>query len=374
VAEPATRRIAVLDGGSFVLPYDEQLVAALARRGAQVTFYGSLTRYNGHCLEAMRQLPGVRVVAAPVSGSVAPRWRGLLAYAGLLWRLWRERRRFEVVNLQFSVLWPLEWLLLRAVQDRLVFTVHNAVPHGFEGRQHGPTRSIAKVARTLVFASQATMDDFLGRYGASFERKSVVVPHGLLPTLPGEPPRAYRPLPQASALVCWGTVKPYKGVELFEALARSPAVQARGLALEVVGRWDDSLQALRRTLQGLGVAVDDRYLDSTALQRLFSRDVVFVLPHAAATQSGVLYTLLHAGCAFICADSGDLGDFMRRHGLGDLLMKERTPEAVLRCLDHLAADSERFALAFAAAQAACTWDAVLEQGQAAYFDRAPTPP
>jgi glycosyltransferase involved in cell wall biosynthesis len=363
----ATRRIAVLDGGSFVLPYDEQLVAALARRGAQVSFFGSLTRYNGRCLEAMRGLPGVRVAAAPVSGSVAPRWRGVLAYAGLLWRLWRERRSFDVVNLQFSVLWPLEWLLLHALRDKLVFTVHNPVPHGFGAQRHGPTHRIARLARTLVFASQATREDFMRRYGEAFEHKSVLVPHGLLPTVTGEGPRPYRRLVRPSSLVCWGTVKPYKGVELFEALARSPAVQERGLGLEVVGRWDASLQPLRRTLEGLGVRIDDRYLDAGDLQALFSRDVVFVLAHANATQSGVLYTLLHAGCPFVCTDSGDLGDFMRRHGLADLLLPQRTPEAVLACLDRLAAEPERFARAFAAAQAACTWDAVLRQGARAYF-------
>ncbi|MGM9488968.1 glycosyltransferase [Ideonella sp. YS5] len=363
----APRRIAVLDGGSFVLPYDEQLVAALARRGAQVSFFGSMTRYNGPCLDEMRRLPGVRVVTAAVSGSVAPRWRGVLAYAGLLWRLWRERRRFDVVNLQFSVLWPLEWPLLYALRDQLVFTVHNAVPHGFTGQRHRPTQRIAELARTLVFASSATQDDFIRRYGAAFAPKSVVLPHGLLPTLPGEGPRPYRPMARPSALVCWGTVKPYKGVEVFEALARSPAVKARGLGLEVIGRWDHVLQPLRRTLEALGVRIDDRYLDATALQQLFSRDVVFVLPHAAATQSGVLYTLLHAGCHFICSDSGDLGDFMRRHGLADLVMKERTPEAVLACLDRLAAEPERFARAFAAAQAACGWDTVLDQGRGAYF-------
>lgn len=363
----ATRRIAVLDGGSFVLPYDEQLVAALARRGAQVSFFGSLTRYNGHCLEAMRGLPGVRVVAAPVSGSVAPRRRGVLAYAGLLWRLWRERRSFDVVNLQFSVLWPLEWPLLHALRDKLVFTVHNPVPHGFGGLSHAPTRRIARLARTLVFPSQATREDFMRRYGDAFRPKSVVLPHGLLPAVPGEGPRPYRPLARHSTLVCWGTVKPYKGVELFEALARSPAVQSRGLGLEVVGRWDASLQALRRTLEGLGVRIDDRYLDAADLQALFSREVVFVLPHASATQSGVLYTLLHAGCQFICSDSGDLGDFMRRHGLDALLLPDRTPEAVLACLDRLAAEPGRFARAFAAAQAASTWDAVLQQGAPAYF-------
>jgi len=363
----ARRRIAVLDGGSFVLPYDEQLVAALARRGAEVSFFGSLTRYNGQCLDAMRGLPGVQVVTAPVSGSVAPRWRGVLAYAGLLWRLWRERRRLDVVNLQFSVLWPLEWPLLSALRDKLVFTVHNAVPHGFTGLRHRPTQRIAERARTLVFASRATRDDFIRRYGAAFEPKSVVLPHGLLPAVPGETPRPYRPMERPSALVCWGTVKPYKGVELFEALARSPAVKGRGLGLEVIGRWDDALQPLRRTLESLGVRIDDRYLDGPALQQLFSRNVVFVLPHASATQSGVLYTLLHAGCHFICSESGDLGEFMRRHGLAGLLLADRTPEAVLACLDRLADEPDRFAQAFSAAQAACTWDAVLQDGASAYF-------
>jgi hypothetical protein len=307
------------------------------------------------------------VVAAPVSGSVAPRWRGVLAYAGLLWRLWRERSRFDVVNLQFSVLWPLEWPLLHALREKLVFTVHNAVPHGFQGERHEPTLRIARMARTVVFASGATKDDFIRRYGADFERKSMVLPHGLLPTLPDEPPRSYRPLGRPSALVCWGTVKPYKGVELFEALARSPEVKERGLGLEVIGRWDDALQPLRRTLEGLGVHIEDHYLDGPALQQLFSRDVVFVLPHVAATQSGVLYTLLHAGCTFVCSDTGDLGDFMRRHGLAGLLLADRTPQAVLACLGRLAAEPQRFARAFAAAQAACTWDAVLLEGASAYF-------
>src|SRR5919206_84678 len=49
----------VVDRGSFVLPYDHQLVRALAARGETVAFYGSRTRYNGEFLEAMRTLPGV---------------------------------------------------------------------------------------------------------------------------------------------------------------------------------------------------------------------------------------------------------------------------------------------------------------------------
>ncbi len=186
-------RIVILDGGSFVLPYDCQLILALARRGLAVDFYGSRTRYNGELLEVLRQTEGVTVYAGDVSGSVAPRWKGALAYLGLLITLRRRRHAYRAINLQFSVAWLLELPFLKATRSRLVFTVHNAVPHGFEGQQHGPTRRIARLAKTLVFVSEATRDEFLRRYGEGFRVKSVVVPHGLLTVAPTSPPVAYLP-------------------------------------------------------------------------------------------------------------------------------------------------------------------------------------
>ena len=48
--------LAIVDPGSFVLPYDYQLVRALAARGDRVDFYGSTTRYNGEFLAAMAAL------------------------------------------------------------------------------------------------------------------------------------------------------------------------------------------------------------------------------------------------------------------------------------------------------------------------------
>ena len=106
------REIAVIDGGSFVLPYDHGLIQGLVRSGRRVAFFGSYTRYNGEFLDDLRHTPGVRVVAAGISGSVAPRWRGVPAYALLLLRLLATRRRYGAINLQFSELWPLEWPLL----------------------------------------------------------------------------------------------------------------------------------------------------------------------------------------------------------------------------------------------------------------------
>lgn len=364
----AARSVAILDGASSVLPYDFQLVQALAAGGTTVGFFGSRTAYNGALLDAMRAMPNVAVDAAAISGTVAPsRWRGALAYAALLWRVRSQRAQWELVNLQFPVLWPLEAWLLRPLRDRLVLTVHNAVPHGHAGRTHGPTERLARLAMRLVFVSEATRDDFLARYGEAFRPKATLLPHGLLPAAPGMPPQAPRVPAPPRALVFWSNVKPYKGIELFEALAASPAVRDRGLALRIVGRWD-GLGDLKARLAGQGVEIVDRYLDPGELLRLFATDSVFLLPYQRATQSGALYTLLHHGACFLTSDSGDLGAFMRRFGLAGLLI-DTTADSVLRALDHLAAHRADTQAALARAQAAMAWPHLLADHPAAYASR-----
>ena len=344
------KRIAVVDPGSFVLPYDYQLVKSLARRGQGVDFYGSRTRYNAEFLEAMPALPGVMVRAANISSTVAPRWRGALAYVGLLLKLVWNSRRYSAVNLQFSGFWPAEWLVMRLLSSKFDFTVHNAVPHGFAGEQHGPTLRLARLARRLVFVSEATRDDFMRRYGEAFRTKAEIRPHGLLPVTPDSPVVPYTRARAPQALVFWSTVKPYKGVELFADLARSPTIRARGLALEVFGAWDQELLPLARELQQLGVKLLDGYLPNDELLALLERDVIFVLPYRAASQSGAMYALLNHGRLFICSDVGDLGAFMRRYGLEGLLLRDRSAQAMEQCLRYLDEHRDAVLQAFARAQ------------------------
>ena len=358
-----TRSIAVVDGGSFVLPYDFHLAQALAGQGLDVHYYGSRTRYNGEFLQAMRDTPGVTLHAAAVSRTVAPRWKGAPAYVGLLLQVLRGGH--DVINVQFSAWWPPELPLLWTVRSRLVYTVHNAVPHGFDGLQHAPTRWLASIARSLVFVSEATREDFMRRYGEGFRAKSHVLPHGLLPIAPGLGATPYTAEGLPRVLVFWGTVKPYKGVELFAQLARSPRIRKLGLTLEVCGAWDASLAPLRAELADLGVRIHDRYLDHGELQALLAREAVFLLPYRDASQSGALYSLLNHGRPFICADVGDLGAFMRRHGLAQLLLRERSADAVADCIEYLAAHRETVTQAFQQAQHASRWDRlIVEHGQA----------
>ena len=358
--------VAIVDGASFVLPYDHGLIGGLVRRGHRVRLYASRTRYNGEFLDALRAQPGVTVIDRAVSGSVASRLAGVIDYAGLLLALWRDRARLAVVNLQFSVLAPLEWPLCWLLRDKLVYTVHNAVPHGHIGLQHGRTRRIATLARQLVFASAATQADFLRRYGSGYATKSTVLPHGLLPIAPGDAPQAVRPMAQPEALVFWGTVKAYKGIELFADLARSAAFRALGLPLEVHGRWDAALHPLRDELVAAGVRIVDRYLDAAALRELTARPVLFLLPYRDATQSGALYTLLHQGCTFACSDTGDLAAFLRRHGLQALLLADRSVAAVMAVLQRLREQAPAIAAALQTAQEQSTWDQTLAPSNRVY--------
>ena len=356
----------MIDGASFVLPYDHGLIGGLVRKGYRVSFFASRTRYNPEFLEDLRTTPNVRVQERAVSGSVGPRWSGLLSYALLLATVWRQRRRFQAVNLQFSVLWLLEWPLLRLLRGRLIYTVHNAVPHGFQRQQHAPTLRIATLARHLVFPSEATREDFMRRYGEAFRMKASVLPHALLPPSPRDAPRPVRPCARPAALVFWGTVKSYKGIELFAELVRSPQWRTFGIGLEIHGRWDSQLHPLRDELAAAGVHIEDRYLDAAAMHTLFARDLLFALPYREASQSGALFTLLHQGCTFICSDVGDLGDFMRRHGLAPLLLAERSVPAVVAALQYLRAQPQAIAAALQAAQDRSTWDHALTDAALVY--------
>lgn len=352
--------IAIVDGASFVLPYDHGLASGLARRGWRVTLFCSETRYNAEFLDALPSTVEVRRYA--VSRTAAARAHGVWNYLGLWREVWRRRAEFDAVNLQFSILWPLERWFLRRLP--FVFTLHNAVPHGFAGERHGPTEAALRLARRVVFLSRASRDDAERRYGPL--PHAAVLPIGLVPVAVGDAVVPYAPAPTPRALVVWGNVAPYKGVELLLDLARDAEWRAHGLPLEVHGRFEPGLEGLRADLEAAGVTVVDRFLSPAELHALTARPVVFLLPHRRATQSGLLYTLLHRGCRMVCSDSGDLGDFMRRHGLAGLLLEDRTPAAVLAALDRLRAEPERWTAAFAAAQRSAEGDAGLSEAEAAY--------
>lgn len=349
-------RLAIVDFGSFVLPYDFYLVTALAERDCSVIFFASETRFNPEFLDALRSHCRVEVVSRPVSRSVSGRTRALTSYMGLLWSIWSRRRDYDFVNLQFCARWQAEIPLFWMLRKKLIFTVHNAVPHDFRGRRYWPYGLMAGFARELWFLSRATAEEFYQRYSDRFRRKANIVPMGTIGVSPESPVTPYRLPSRLEGIAYWSTVKPYKGIELMLALAQDRGATEGGSRLEVHGRWDAELQPIRQDLIRHGVQAEDKYLSTEELQQLLTRDLVFLLPYRTASQSAALYTLLHHGRLFLTTDVGDLGDFMRRFGLAELILSSPTVESVRRCMAWLTENLPYAVERFAEAQRAMSWD------------------
>jgi glycosyltransferase involved in cell wall biosynthesis len=326
--------VAIVDPASFVLPYDCFLAEGLLNVGHEVSLYCSHTAYNESLVDQLSsQHPSrLQVSRRRVSRTrSSSRWRGVLEYGQMVFNLVMRRQRFDRVIVQFGIFLPLDVLLLLALGKRAALTMHDDVPHGHKGRRHWPTWLRAWTARQIVFPSEAVRARFSLRYASrSLDARSVVMQHGTIAaTLEAANRPLVEPPPGAAAVTFFGTVKAYKGVE---ALVDFAALRP-GERVEIHGRWDADLAPLRQRAIDTGVHVRDEYISEANLDRLLRECRIFVLPYHAASQSGVLYLLLHYAQPFVATVSGDLGDFLRREGLADLILHSHDPSELATRID-----------------------------------------
>jgi hypothetical protein len=318
-------RVAIVDGGSFVLPYDYQLAETLAAPASRSSSTARAPATTASSSRRCGACPASTVHDAALSRTVAPRWRGVLGYLALWLGLWRRRREFDAINLQFSAAWPLELPFLLGPAEQAVFTVPQRGaarlrrPSPCADRADRPARAHARLRQPLL----ARRLPRPLRRGVS--RQARLFGLGRTPVVPGLPPVPYRPAPPPEALVYWSTVKPYKGVELFAELARSQRIRDAGVGLEIHGAWAPELAALQ------GRARRPRRADRRRLSRragrccASSRATSSSSCRTARRRSRALFSLLHHGRVFLCSDVGDLGDFLRRFGLEALLLPSAAP-------------------------------------------------
>lgn len=348
-------RMALVDFGSHVVVYDYYLAKNLIELGHEVIYFGSETKFNNEYLEALHNEKGCSVVSKPISRSVSSRWRGLCAYLSLVWNIWHRRNEYDRVNLQFCTLWPVEIALFWFLRKKFIYTVHNAVPHDFSGNTYWPFYVLAQLAREIWFPSEATAESFYRHYSQNFRSKSKVIQHGLLGAYPACPLTVYASPKKIDGIAYWSNIKPYKGIELMLDLVKRQAATGGNDLIEIYGRWSEELHPIRDEIRLLNGHVEDRFLTSEELTTLLSRDLVFLLPYKSASQSGALYTLLHHGRLFIATDTGDLGAFLRRFKLIDLILKDATVESVDQCMVWLK-DNLPYAIAqFTMAQKELSW-------------------
>jgi glycosyltransferase involved in cell wall biosynthesis len=236
-----------------------------------------------------------------------------------------------------------------------VLTMHNVIRRGRSGRALAD-RMDAVIVHT--------------RHGAELlggGPRVHVIPHGAFDHLTRQPDE--RPLPPELAAVegpvvlCFGVVRPYKGVDVLVEAFRS----IQGAELWVVGRpLGVDLDALGAPP---GVRFVPRYVADDELPAYFRRADLLVLPHRSVDVSGVLFAGLAFGKPMVLSDVGGFRELVDEHGAGRLAAAG-DPAAFAAAIGELLANpAERERLAERARAAAAgpySWDSIAQRTLAVY--------
>lgn len=250
-------------------------------------------------------------------------------------RTWRHaaRRATEFgADLVIMQWWTTFWApafgvlarLLRRQGHRVVFVIHNVLPHEARPWDRAVARGALRAGHGFVVSTEQEKSNLLAVLPDTPQSGVVVRPHPVYDMFAADAPapreaRERLGLPgNAPVLLFFGLVRPYKGLmHLIEALRE---VRSLGLDfhLVVAGEfWEDKrtyLEALERTGLVAHVTVVDRYIPDEELSLYFSACDAVVLPYVHATQSGVAQLAIGFNRPVIGTSVGDLPQMS---GLGE---------------------------------------------------------
>jgi len=222
----------------------------------------------------------------------------------------------------------------RVLGYRIVWTVHNALPHERQGAADRALRWIlCRTARLVVHGEGARRA--LKRAG----RSAAVVPHGhYIDAYPHgvdarEARRRLGLAPTDTVFVCFGQLRPYKGIpELLDAFA---TLREPGMRLVVAGRAVDAAlgeRLARAAADDPRVVAHPTHVDDVDVQLYFEAADWVVLPYRDVLTSGSALLALSFGRPVIAPRRGCLADLDETDGV--LRYEPDQPGALAHALRH----------------------------------------
>lgn len=222
------------------------------------------------------------------------------------WRVRRSVRRFgpEVVHLQAGILNDPRLLAVAGARPgRYALTIHDPAPHpGAPGRSSTrrqiQRRGLIGQAGVIFVHAEALREELIARHRP--RAPVVVVPHGV------EAPSA-APLPDRPALLFFGRITPYKGLDTL--LDAMPEVwrQAPEVCLTVAGKGELPEHPV---LEDRRVELRGEHIPEHEVPDLYARASCVVLPYRQASQSGVGSLARQYGRALVTTAVGGLPELV----------------------------------------------------------------
>lgn len=350
-------RVLVVDPAFFTLPYDLHFARALAGAGAEVGLVGRPLR----AYERVRDEPfALHPLFYRLSEGGERSWKtsaatkllkgaehalGLMALERLV-----ARTRPDVVHLQWFLLPALDNLLLRRLQGRtrLVLTVHNA-----SMMAHSAASMVGGAAARLQKLGQDAIIDRFDRFVVHTEPtrahlvglgvdpgRILVLDHPPLDLAPAPAPLVRDPAAPVRILF-FGSVKPYKGVDLLIEAGLDLLPRVPGCVIEIAGRPFQDLAAEEARVKAAGLEdrfrFDLRYVPDEDLARYLAAADIVVLPYREIDASGALALAVAAGKPIVATAIGVFNEPPAAEHLR--LVPPEDSKALARALEELVTDA-----------------------------------
>lgn len=229
------------------------------------------------------------------------------------------------------------WGLVLRLQGRLVYTMHNALPHDAETAFNKAAYALYyRLPCRVIALARPEIDRALALHRGLQAR---LIPHGLLFLDVPE-----RSKPGARAALSWGTEKrvvlfwgnivPYKGLD--DLLAAFLRLRGPDYILAVAGKWSLPPGAKARWLGAARadgrVALFDGTLPPERVRDLLCGADLLILPYREATQSGVGFAALRYGLPMVVTSAGALPELLPEAARGRCVVPPRSPELLAEAI------------------------------------------
>ena len=299
-------RVQVLDPSAFTPPYDHALCTALGEAGAEVELFTSRFVY-GPVMPA-RSYRRKELFYRGASRIGSPPLRRLAKLAEHVPDMLRYRGRSaaaDVIHFQWLDVQHLDGALLPARRPGrpLVITAHDILPReARSGRRAAQRRLYGRFDAIVVHSGhgRARLVEELGVDAGLVH----VIPHGAFAHLAEQPPGGPEMQPEQPVVLCFGLMRPYKGIDLLLEAWRG----IEGAELWVAGMPRMDISPLTAAAPP-GVRFFPRFIGDTELPAFFRAASLVVLPYREIDQSGVLFTALAFGKPLLLSDVGGFPEF-----------------------------------------------------------------
>jgi glycosyltransferase involved in cell wall biosynthesis len=180
----------------------------------------------------------------------------------------------------------------------LVLTSHDVLPREPRPGQLSAQRRLYERFDAIVVHSEHGRARLTGELGVDPARVHVI-PHGVFAHLADVPPQPAPFQTDARVVLCFGLMRPYKGIDVLLEAWRE--IEDAELWIAGMPRMDISRL---RALAPPNVRFVPRFITDAELPAYFQRADLVVLPYREIDQSGVLFTALAFGKPLLLSDVG----------------------------------------------------------------------